>query len=122
VALRDRSQVFDSALLHALKVDAEASAHARGEIVGLDFDPFVGGQDPADHYKAHAETWKNAVCFVNVWRDSPEDTGAKYEKPDVTAEVILQRGHWKFVDFQYPQVNGDLLSVLKQLAQDRQKH
>src|SRR5690349_11376036 len=40
VALRRRPEVFNPSLFRALKVDSEASARAKGEIVGLDFDPF----------------------------------------------------------------------------------
>jgi hypothetical protein len=122
MALRYRPEVFNSDLLRALKIDSEASARANGEIVGLDFDPFVGGQDPADHYEARHGIWRNDRCFVEIWRNSPTDTAAKTTKPDAVAEIAFDHGHWKFLNFQYPQVNADLVSVLKQLAHDRQKH
>jgi hypothetical protein len=121
VAVRYKAKVFNTGLLHALKVDSEASAQAKGEIVGLDFDPFVGSQDPAEHYEVRHASLKSNKCFVEVWRASPTDTAAKSGKPDVIAEVAF-RGQWKFLNFQYPQTSGDLLGVLKALAQERRKH
>ena len=50
--------MFNPALLQALKLDSEAAARAKGEIVGIDFDPFVGGQDADDHYEARRVTWE----------------------------------------------------------------
>jgi hypothetical protein len=42
---------FESGLLAALKEDVAAQAAAKGEIVGLDFDPFLNTQDPAESYE-----------------------------------------------------------------------
>src|SRR5437588_560107 len=51
-ALRHRGSVFDPELLQQLKEDSEAQAKAKGEIVGLDFDPFLNSQDPGEQYVA----------------------------------------------------------------------
>jgi len=45
LALRRPREVFSPELLKALRIDAEASVRAKGEFVGLDFDPFFGSQD-----------------------------------------------------------------------------
>jgi hypothetical protein len=50
VALEQKSELFSAQLVKLLKADSLARSKAQGELVGLDFDPFVGGQDPADHY------------------------------------------------------------------------
>jgi hypothetical protein len=92
LALRHKAEVFSPALLGALKVDSDASARAKGEIVGIDFDPFVGGQDPADHYGARRVTRRDNKCSAEIWRASPTDTVAKSGKPDVIADVVLDRG------------------------------
>ncbi len=122
VALRRKAEVFNPDLLRALKADSEAAARAKGEIDGLDFDPFAGDQDPADHYEARRVTCRDNKCSVEVWRASPTDTAAKPGKPDVVAELALDRGHWQFVNFRYPQVNADLVSVLARLREERRKH
>src|ERR1700748_294042 len=59
LALQHKPEVFSPDLLRALKVDSEAAARAKGEIDGIDFDPFVGGQDAADHYDARRVTWRD---------------------------------------------------------------
>lgn len=119
-ALQHKAEVFNPDLLRALKVDSEASAHAKGEIVGIDFDPFVGSQDPADHYEARRVTWRENKCSVEVWGASPTDT-AKSRKPDVFADVVIDRGHWQFLNFRYPGLNADLVSVLARLREERRK-
>jgi len=112
-------EVLDPKLLRALRADDEAQERAKGEIVGLDFDPFVGSQDPADHYETRKLSLEGNKCSVEVWRASPSDTAEKSDKPDVVAEVVRQNGHWRFVNFRYPQLNADLLNVLASLAKNR---
>jgi len=111
--------VLQPKLLQALRADDEAQAKAQGEIVGLDFDPFAGSQDPADHYEARKLTLEGNKCSVEVWRASPRDTAEKSDKPDVVAELEGQNGHWRFANFRYPQLNTDLLKVLASLAKER---
>jgi hypothetical protein len=122
LALRRKSDVFNPDLLRAMKVDSEAVARAKGEIDGIDFDPFVGGQDPADHYEARSVTWRHNKCSVEVWRASPTDRVAKPRKPDVTADVMLNGVRWQFLNFRYPDVNADLVTVLARLREERRKH
>ena len=43
-ALQHKAEVFNPDLLRALKVDSEASAHAKGEIVGLDAEALGVGE------------------------------------------------------------------------------
>jgi hypothetical protein len=122
VALQHKAEVFNPGLLRALKVDSEAAARAKGDIVGIDFDPFVGGQDPGGHYEARRVTLRDNTCSVEVWRAPPIDTAAKSGKPDVVADLALDRGHWQFVNFQYPDVNDNLVNVLARLSEERRKH
>jgi hypothetical protein len=120
-ALKHKAEVFNPDLLRALKLDSEASAHAKGEVVGLDFDPFVGSQDPADRYEARHVTWRENKCSVEVWDASPADPAAKSKKPDVVADVVIDRGHWQFLNFRYPELNADLVNVLARLREERRK-
>jgi len=121
-ALRQKPELFNSVLLNALKVDADASVHAHGYIDGLDFDPFLGSQDPADHYESRSPICKSNSCFVEIWALPPRDSDANVGKPEVIAEVALERGRWKFLNFHYPDAGTELLAVLKKLAKDREKH
>jgi hypothetical protein len=122
VVLQRKPEAFSPDLLRALKIDSEASARAQGELVGLDFDPFVGSQDPADHYEARGVSWQGDRCSVEVWGASRTDTAAKSGKPDAVAEVRLVRGHWEFQNFRYPELGSNLMSVLAELVQERRKH
>jgi len=112
VALQHNADAFAPDLLQALKLDTEAQAQANGEIVGIDFDPFVGSQDPAGRYEARRVTLQENRCSVEVWRASPNDTAAKSEKPEALAELIRDKGHWRFSNFRYPDVNANLVSRL----------
>jgi len=101
--------------------DNEAQERAKGELVGLDFDPFVGSQDPADHYEAGKSHLEGNRCSVEVWSASRNDAAEKSDKPDVVAVLAQESGRWRFVNFKYPQLNSDLLSELAELAKERSK-
>jgi hypothetical protein len=122
VALQRKAEVFSPDLLRDLRIDSEAQARAKGELVGIDFDPFLGSQDPADHYEARRVRWQGNRCLAEIWRASPRDTAARLGKPDVVAELALVRGHWEFRNFRYPVVGGDLVSVLAELREERRKN
>jgi hypothetical protein len=120
--IREReSKVLTPKLLQALRADEQAQVRVKDQIVGLDFDPYVGGQDPADHYEARKLTLQGNTCSVEVWRSSPNDDSEKSDKPDVVAELVQQDHQWRFANFKYPQVNADLLSVLADMAKERSK-
>ncbi len=118
IALERKPEVFSPELLRALKEDSAAQARVKEEIVGLDFDPFVGSQDPADRYETRKVTLEGNVCSVEVWGVSAE--AGKSAKPDVVAQLTQVKGHWQFLNFRYP-MNADLISVLGILRKDRQK-
>ncbi len=121
LALQRKANTFSPELFRALKQDSDAQARAT-EIVGLDYDPFLNSQDPADHYQARQVTWKDGRCSVELWRASPTDTAAKSGKPDVVAELDQQNQGWRFLNFYYPSEKTNLLKQLQQLKQARAKH
>ena len=85
--------------------------------MGLDFDPFLNSQDPAERYEVGRISHKGDSYFVDihgVWSDK------RHENPDVMAEVLHKNAHWVFVNFHYPE-DRDLLAVLKSLRDSRQK-
>jgi hypothetical protein len=121
VALQRKPTVFSLNLLHALRTDSEAQTRAKGELVGLDFDPFLGSQDPADRYEARHATVNGGTCSIGVWRASPTDRAAKMDKPEAVAELKQQNGRWQFVNFRYSVGGPDLLHLLANLRQERRK-
>jgi hypothetical protein len=114
-----KSQEFSPEILRQLREDFEAQAKVTGELVGLDFDPFLGDQDRGDRYVVGKITRKSNSYWVEVYRI---ESGNQGPKPNVFAELILLKdARWLFVNFHYSE-DADLLSILKSLREDRQRH
>ncbi len=117
--LKHRSSSFSPELRLALKEDSAAQDKSPGELVGLDFDPFLASQDPEDHYEVGKVTRKGDSYWVEVYGVR---SGKRMEPAAVLAELVRKNGHWLFVNFHYPGPNGsDLLSLLKRLREERRK-
>lgn len=120
--LRYRSRMLGTGLFQALKEDSDAQAKASGEIVGLDFDPFLNTQDPCEHYEVGEVIQKEQIYRAQIFGVC---SGKKNEKPDVIAQVERQSGHWIFVNFDYPNLqkeypdSANLLAILKALQEER---
>lgn len=117
IALKSRASLFSSELINALKEDATAQAKTQGEIVGLDWDPFLNTQDQADRYEVGKVTKKSDRTLVEVYGLR---STKKSSKPDVIVELARNSGEWLFINFRFTN-GGDLLSVLKSLRVSRQK-
>jgi hypothetical protein len=117
IALKERPAAFSAELLKALKEDSEAAANSPGEIVGIDWDPFLDSQDPDDHYEVGRIVKKGETYRADI---HSVEAGKKSAKPSVVAEVGKENGHWVFVDF-YSNEGSGLLAALKSLKEDRQK-
>jgi hypothetical protein len=115
LAIARRGALFDLPLLRALKADAEASRKSSGDIVGLDFDPFLYTQDIEDKYVVGAVTETDGLYRVDVY---PVRKGKREKKPSVVAELKPVKDSFVFTNFLYGD-EGDLIAVLKQLADDR---
>jgi hypothetical protein len=116
-AVKVKKICFTPELVRKLREDSDAQSKADGEIVGLDFDPFLNGQDPGKHYSVGKVVPKSDSYLVEIHRVS---SGKPEEKITVIAEVAGKNGQWEFVNFIYP--NGhNLLGVLKVLKDDRDK-
>jgi hypothetical protein len=118
VTKRERGAAFAAQLAQALDEDQAASAQNADEIVGLDFDPFLATQEPEDRYRAGRATRKDDRCRVEVF--GLRKGKRVRSKPDVVPELEPNGDRWRFVNFHYPQ-GEDLLGVLKQLREDREK-
>jgi hypothetical protein len=129
-ALKYRSSAFSPELFRRLKEDDEAQAKVPGDIVGMDFDPFLNGQDPGDHYVVGLIKVKGEdTCWVEIHR--AWSSSMKSKEPYVAAGLVNSVGRWHFVNFYYPSgensdfsasvSDGGLLTILKKLREDRQK-
>jgi hypothetical protein len=122
--LKRRLADFSPDLVRALNGDLAASKKHPGEIVGLDFDPFLAAQDVAMRYVTGKVTQKGERYFVPVYGFWD---GKKHARPDVTPELTHQHGKWVFVNFHYAKdpkhpENENLLAVLRALRDERKKH
>ncbi|SRR5216683_1056213 len=121
LALKQKGYAFSPELRRELTEDSDAQAKAGGEIVGLDFDPFLNSQDPDERYVVGAITFKGTSFWVEV---HSIQSGTKSKKPVVVPELVSKGGRWLFVNFHYGRTNRpeheNLLSILKSLKERRQ--
>jgi hypothetical protein len=117
-ALKRRPSYFSPELLRALRADSAAQAKVKDEIVGLDGDPFLNCQDPADHYSVQKVFRKGETYFANV---HSINSGKLSSNPDVIAKLEKRRGHWRFANF-LDATGWNLLENLKLLRKVRQSH
>ena len=120
-ALQDKESAFGSKLYRALKDDFDAQARSR-KIVGLDFDPFLDTQAPDSEYVIGQAEASEGKCFVYVYGLS---LGKRNGKPAVQPELARSKERWVFVNFHYESQwpeDENLLSILKMLKADRQRH
>jgi len=115
-AIDHLSDSFAPELLAALKDDAAAEAKSSDEIVGLDFDPFLNSQDPAERYEVGSVTQQGARYLVEVY---PVMSGKRSADPIVVVELAYENGHWLFMNFRYPG-DDDLRTVLRLLKASRE--
>ncbi len=115
--------LFEPRLWRALAADFRAQERASGEIVGIDFDPFEGGQDPEDGYQVGAVTKKGPNYWADVYGSM---SGKMTHSPCIVAIVTGKDGKWLFENFYYPAQGGvageDLLTTLKVLARQRARN
>lgn len=95
-------------LAKLLEEDFEAQAKCR-DLIGLDFDPFLYTQEPAQHYKVGRTVQTKTGYRAYIYR---LEYGQRADMADVIAEFTQRDGHWYFVNFYYPG-GSDLLTQLK---------
>lgn len=118
IVLTGRPSALDTELCRALRADSDAQAKAPGEIVGLDFDPFLNSQDPCERYVAGPASREGMVYEIPV-RGICE--GISHAQPDVITQVMFESGTWVFVNVHYPDSKNDLKAVLKELQRAREE-
>jgi hypothetical protein len=123
LAIKQKSAAFSPELLRELKQDSQAQAKTKGQIVGLDFDPFLNAQDPSSRYVVGKINASANKCLAEVYSVS---SGKKSANTEVTPELVLKTGHWVFINFHYGKTKGledeNLVSTLEKLQADRQKY
>ncbi len=118
-ALTIRRDMFSPTLARALDEDLAAQRRVKGEIVGLDFDPIVGSQNPAVRYKVAGIIRNGRNYRVQVRPVGDAD-------PAHAFVVELARrgdGGWQIANFHYPYrgTTLDLLEILRRLKANRQR-
>jgi hypothetical protein len=111
VAVRRKPQAFTPELVTLIRRDTEAqqkATKATGELVELDFDPFLNSQDPSEKFRVKNVTRKNGGCLAEIRGLSGSEA-----RETVVAEVLCKSGHCRFVNFHYPDHGTDLLGILK---------
>lgn len=120
-AYKNRKNSFSPELFKALNDDYAASQKVSGEIVGLDFDPFLStNAEPHAKYVASKVTKKGNNYLVQV----DGSGGNRTDHTVIVPEVACEDGKCQFVNFHYPQSkppDDSLMSILKMLADDRRK-
>lgn len=122
--MKKKGNLFSSELRTRLLEDSAAQAKSKGEIVGLDFDPFLNtNSDVAKKYLATRVVQKGNDYWVDV---HGVFAGKKSAAPTVTPAVGFLNGKCVFVNFHYGKdvlpVNENLISVLKSIADDRKAY
>ena len=107
IALRYKISAFTPQLAKGLSQDRATQARCK-DLVGLDFDPFLNTQDPAERYEIDGSRPGGRGYLVDIY--SVRD-GQRGEKADVRAEVVQSSGKWLFANLYYSD-GTDLLSIL----------
>lgn len=105
-----------AALALALSADHEAALASPGEIVGLDFDPFLAAQDLCDAYRVGRVVAQTTGFRAEVYGDCGRNDG---QVPDVVAEVVLVNGTYRIANVRYPTWDMDLMTLLSGLQDGR---
>lgn len=117
IAIKQKASSFSPQLLQALLDDAAAQAKVSDDIVGLDFDPFLGSQDPSNQFTLGQTIRKADGYWVYLYNSKASQ---KRGKADVIAVATPSNGHWLFTNFRFPD-GGDLVKTLEALRLEREK-
>lgn len=117
---------IDPELERLLKQDTEEADAFPGEIAGLDFDPFAGGNEVAARYEVGRVERRGDRFLVDVYRNW---TGKKKEeRPEFAMELSHGGGRWTIMNMHYyayedgaPVRTTDLVSTLHLLREERRE-
>jgi hypothetical protein len=118
LVLKYKSSMLSPELAKELKADSAAQDKAKGDLVGLDFDPFLNTQDDSFEKCVTGKVVAQATsCRIEVSCNFPSQKTELL----VTPELTLTNNQWIFVNFHYHTDSGDddLLHILKGLREER---
>ncbi|MES2426843.1 MAG: hypothetical protein V4560_07695 [Bacteroidota bacterium] len=122
-AINKEPAYFDFKLIHVIIRDYKEQPDGAGEILGLDFDPFLGAQDTGWDYQAGNvnQTGKKFLVDIHGASTGKSKKEILAAKVHLIAEVQKTEGQWKFTNFIYPDTKYpiDLLTLLTNLRKDR---
>lgn len=105
--LGEDETAFSEPLMVLLREERARWADApEGVISTIDFDPFLGSQDPCDEYVQSDVVLRDGQVGVEL-RCSLADAPV-----EVVAELASIGGRWRIVDFYYPSISRRLTSIL----------
>lgn len=109
IALRHKPEVFSEEIRKSLEEDRKAQEQST-DIVGIDYDPFLSAQDPAEKYEVGKVTVEDGKCLADI-----KATGDAKRDWDVRAEAKQTGGVWRFTNYHYNTdvMPKDLLSILR---------
>lgn len=116
-SLRERKAALTEELAQALAADAAAQKAVPDDIVGLDWDPFLNAQDSYAKYVA-GEVKAEGKGFLVAMHSV--QGGKKGAEVLFLVEMVLKDGKFVIGNVRSPK-GGDLVSSLKQLAEERKK-
>lgn len=115
IALRQRPGLFGEKLREALLEDRRVQELSTDGITGIDFDPFLSSQDPAEKYSVGKTMVEDGKCLAAIGRPGADTW-------DVRAELKRRGGDWRFINFHYSTDipgHANLLSLLLGLKRGR---
>jgi len=96
-ALRRKPPALSAQLQRELASDLRKKAHASGMIEGIDFDPFLGGQDPCPRFAIGTTRMERARYLVEVRPVCPSGP----EQPAVTVSLVRVKSGLVIDDVSY---------------------
>ena len=118
-AVKERPGAFGKEVLAALQADFDASDKSPSEVVGLDWEPFSGSQDPCGPYRVTRISRQGESILVAM-RGMCTDAASR-SVPDAVAELVHGQGSWQFADIRHGADSGTLRKDLARLDEDRKK-
>lgn len=107
IALRHKQVDFDPSLVRLFQADAAAQDKCE-DLVGLDFDPFLNSQDPAERYEVGDIEQQGNTYTAKIYSVIE---GQRSSRTEVSASFRRTNNRFVFVNFYYPN-GGDLVTIL----------
>ncbi|HTE00305.1 MAG TPA: hypothetical protein VK668_13525 [Mucilaginibacter sp.] len=121
VAINQRQEYFDIPLRKALINDYRAQSKITEGIVGLNWDPFLTGQEIRIGYQTGnvKQVGNKFLVDIHDIEKGKLESAILDAELLLVAEVVKVNGHWVFMNFIYPKRHDNLLMVLRSLRKDR---